>query len=152
MRSLKKIRRIQLIALAFVGLIGSTALVGCALRDGINYFRAPSQVISDPPKIGEVFRLGGLVEKGSLNRGQGANVTFRVTDGLAVVDVVFNGILPDLFDEGQGMIGTGIYVNNIFQASEILAKHDENYMPKELVESLKKTGFYQDPNTALSIN
>jgi len=100
-RSLKKKRRIQLIAFAFIGLIGATALVGYALRDGINFFRAPSQVMSDPPQEGEVFRLGGLVETGSLVRGQGTEASFRVTDGVAVVEVIFDGILPDLFAEGR---------------------------------------------------
>ena len=151
-RSLKKKRRVQLIAFAFMGLIGATALVGYALRDGINFFRAPSQVMSDPPQEGEVFRLGGLVETGSLVRGQGTEASFRVTDGVAVVEVIFDGILPDLFAEGQGMIATGVYVNKVFQASQILAKHDENYMPKELVDSLKETGVYKTPNAALPLN
>jgi len=145
MKGLKKTRRIQIIALAFVALAGSTALIGYAMRDGINFFRAPAQVVSDPPEAGEVFRLGGLVEKGSLVRGQGETVTFRVTDGAEVVPVAFTGVLPDLFTEGQGMIGTGEMVDGVFQATEILAKHDETYMPKEVIDALKEQGVYEDP-------
>lgn len=145
MKGLKKTRRIQIIALAFVALAGSTALIGYAMRDGINFFRAPAQVVSDPPEPGEVFRLGGLVEQGSLVRGQGETVTFRVTDGAEVVPVAFTGVLPDLFTEGQGMIGTGEMVDGVFQATEILAKHDETYMPKEVIDALKEQGVYEDP-------
>ncbi|MBT9245046.1 cytochrome c maturation protein CcmE [Gemmobacter fulvus] len=146
MKGLKKTRRIQIIALAFVALAGSTALIGYAMRDGINFFRAPAQVIAEPPEAGEVFRLGGLVEPGSITRGQGETITFRVTDGAEVIPVAFTGVLPDLFSEGQGMIGTGQMVGGVFEASEILAKHDETYMPKEVMDALKEQGVYQDPN------
>ena len=146
MKGLKKTRRIQILALAFVALAGSTALIGYAMRDGINFFRAPAQVIAEPPEAGEVFRLGGLVEPGSLMRGQGETVSFNVTDGAEVVPVRFTGVLPDLFKEGQGMIGTGTLVNGTFEASEILAKHDESYMPKEVMEALKEQGVYQEPD------
>ncbi|MBZ0129865.1 MAG: cytochrome c maturation protein CcmE [Rhodobacteraceae bacterium] len=143
---LKKKRRIQLIIVAMVFLAGATGLVGYALRDGISYFRAPSQVAEAPPGPDETFRLGGLVETGTLVRGQGETVTFSVTDGGASVKVSFTGILPDLFAEGQGMIGTGKLVNNVFQATEILAKHDENYMPKEVADALKEQGHYKAPS------
>ena len=146
MKGLKKTRRIQILALAFVALAGSTALIGYAMRDGINFFRAPAQVIAEPPEAGEVFRLGGLVEPGSLVRGQGETVSFNVTDGAEVVPVRFTGVLPDLFKEGQGMIGTGVLINGTFEASEILAKHDESYMPKEVMEALKEQGVYQEPD------
>lgn len=146
MKGLKKTRRIQILALAFVALAGSTALIGYAMRDGINFFRAPAQVIAEPPEAGEVFRLGGLVEPGSLVRGQGETVSFNVTDGAEVVPVRFTGVLPDLFKEGQGMIGTGVLVNGTFEATEILAKHDESYMPKEVMEALKEQGVYQEPD------
>ena len=145
MKGLKKQRRVQIIMLAFGALAGSTALIGYAMRDGINFFRAPSQVMSEPPLRGEVFRLGGLVAEGSLNRGQGAAITFSVTDGGAVVPVSFTGVLPDLFAEGQGMVGTGTLENGIFQATEILAKHDETYMPAEVIDALKEQGVYVDP-------
>jgi cytochrome c-type biogenesis protein CcmE len=145
MKGLKKKRRIQVIVLAFVALALSTGLIGYAMRDGINFFRAPSQVMADPPAATETFRLGGLVEEGSIVRGQGKTVTFSVTDGGATVPVAFTGILPDLFSENQGMIGTGKLVDGVFVAEEILAKHDESYMPKEVVDALKEQGMYKDP-------
>ncbi|MFG6561342.1 MULTISPECIES: cytochrome c maturation protein CcmE [unclassified Sulfitobacter] len=145
MKSLKKQRRIQIIAVAAVALVLSTALIGYALRDGINYFRAPSQVIAEPPGPSEVFRIGGLVEEGSLKRGQGEQISFAVTDGGASVPVVFTGVLPDLFEENQGMVGTGSYVGGVFKATEILAKHDETYMPKEVTDALKEQGVYREP-------
>lgn len=145
MKGLKKTRRIQILVLAFAALAVSTALIGYAMRDGINFFRAPAQVIAEPPEPGEVFRLGGLVEPGSILRGQGETISFNVTDGAEVVPVRFTGVLPDLFTEGQGMIGTGELIDGTFVATEILAKHDENYMPKEVMEALKEQGLYQNP-------
>ena len=143
MRSLKKTRRIQVIALATIALIISTGLIGYAMRDGINFFRAPSQLMAEPPGPDEVFRLGGLVEIGSIERGQGETVRFRVTDGGATVPVVYTGILPDLFSENEGMVGTGRWINGVFEAHEILAKHDETYMPREVMEALKEQGVYK---------
>jgi cytochrome c-type biogenesis protein CcmE len=144
-RGLKKKRRIQVIALAAVALALATAIIGYAMRDGINFFRSPSQVAEAPPAPTEVFRIGGLVEEGSLIRGQGETITFRVTDGGASVPVSYTGVLPDLFGEGEGMVGTGRYVDGTFEASEILARHDETYMPKEVVDALKEQGVYRDP-------
>ncbi len=144
MKSLKKQRRIQVLAMAAVALVLSTALIGYGMRDGINFFRAPSQVMEEPPAPTEVFRLGGLVEEGTLVRGDGQEIRFNVTDGGASVPVVFGGVLPDLFAENQGMIGTGKYINGVFQATEILAKHDETYMPKEVVDALKEQGVYKE--------
>ncbi len=145
MKSLKKKRRVQVIVLAVVALVASTVLIGYAMRDGINFFRAPSQIVAEPPSPSEVFRIGGLVEEGTLVRGQGETVRFSVTDGGATIPVVFTGVLPDLFDENQGMVGTGRYVNGVFEATEILAKHDETYMPKEVVDALKEQGVYVEP-------
>ncbi|WP_444454444.1 cytochrome c maturation protein CcmE [Rhodobacter capsulatus] len=145
MKNLKKTRRIQILAVAGVALALSTALIGYGMRDGINFFRAPSQVLAEPPKPGEVFRLGGLVETGTLVRGQGEDITFKVTDGGASVPVKFTGVLPDLFGEGKGMVGTGEMQGDTFIAREILAKHDENYMPKEVTDALKAQGVYRDP-------
>ncbi len=144
MKTLKKRRRVQIILLAAVALALSTALIGYAMRDGINFFRSPSQVIAEPPKPTEVFRIGGLVEEGSIIRGQGETVYFSVTDGGETVKVAFTGVLPDLFSENQGMVGTGSYVNGVFEATEILAKHDETYMPKEVVDALKEQGVYKE--------
>lgn len=143
MKGLKKRRRIQVILVAFVALFGSAALIGYAMRDGINYFRSPSDVVAEPPEARETFRIGGLVEEGSLLRGQGETITFAVTDGGATVPVSYTGVLPDLFDEGQGMVGTGNLVEGVFVAKEILARHDETYMPKEVVDALKEQGVYR---------
>ena len=147
MRSLKKTRRIQVLAIAALALAGSAALIGYGFRDGINFFRSPSQLVEAPPPPTEIFRIGGLVEEGSLVRGEGTKITFRVTDGGASVPVSYTGVLPDLFGEGEGMVGTGSYVNDTFHATEILARHDETYMPKEVIEALKEQGVYQDADT-----
>ncbi|WP_170458116.1 cytochrome c maturation protein CcmE [Ruegeria conchae] len=145
MKTLKKRRRVQIILVAVAALAVSTALIGYAMRDGINFFRSPSQVIAEPPSPTEVFRIGGLVEEGSIVRGQGETVRFVVTDGGESVPVAFTGVLPDLFSENEGMVGTGRYVNGVFEATEILAKHDETYMPKEVMDALKEQGVYKDP-------
>ncbi|MCB1400338.1 MAG: cytochrome c maturation protein CcmE [Rhodobacteraceae bacterium] len=147
MKSLKKKRRIQVLLVTTLALVIATAMIGYAMRDGINFFRSPTQVAEEPPKPGETFRLGGLVEEGSLKRGESEVITFNVTDGGAVVAVRFAGVLPDLFGENQGMIGTGKMEGDVFVAEEILAKHDESYMPKEVVDALKEQGVYQDPNS-----
>lgn len=147
MKSLKKKRRIQILSAASVALVLAVALIGYGFRDGINLYRSPSQMSESPPQADEVFRLGGLVETGSLVRGLSETVSFRVTDGGASVPVRFTGVLPDLFAEGQGMIGTGRMQGDTFVASDILAKHDENYMPREVIDSLKAQGVYEDPNS-----
>lgn len=146
MRGLKKKRRIQIIILAFVAMAVSVGLMGYAFKDGINFFRSPSQVAEEPPQPNEVFRIGGLVAEGTLVRGQGETVSFEVTDGGASIPVTYTGVLPDLFEENQGMVGTGRYVNGVFEASEILAKHDETYMPKEVIDALKEQGTYVEPS------
>ena len=145
MKSLKKQRRIQVIAIMAVALALSTVLIGYALRDGINFFRSPTQVVEDPPSSSEVFRIGGLVEVGSLVRGQGETIQFVVTDGGASVPAIYLGVLPDLFEENQGMVGMGRLINGVFEATEILAKHDENYMPTEVIDALKAQGVYVEP-------
>jgi cytochrome c-type biogenesis protein CcmE len=144
MKGLKKTRRIQIIVLAFVALAVSTALIGYAMKDGINFFRSPTQIVSDPPGEGEVFRVGGLVEVGSLTRDQGETIRFRVTDTAETVTVEYTGVLPDLFAEGAGVVALGQMQGQTFVAQEILAKHDETYMPKEVVDALKEQGVYQD--------
>ncbi len=143
MKGLKKQRRLQIVLLMLVSLVISTVLIYFALGDGINYFRSPSQIVAEPPSPTEVFRIGGLVEEGTLVRGAGEVVRFSVTDGGATIPVEYTGILPDLFAENAGMVGTGTYVNGVFQASEILAKHDESYMPREVVEALEEQGVYR---------
>ena len=144
MKGLKKQRRIQIILVAVVALAGSTAMIGYAMRDGINYFRTPTQVAEAPPPPSEVFRIGGLVVDGSLTRGEGNTITFQVWDTNKTVPVRFTGVLPDLFGEGQGMVGTGSLVDGTFVATDILAKHDEKYMPKEVIDALKEQGVYKE--------
>ncbi len=145
MKSLKKTRRIQIIIVAFVALAVSTALIGYAMKDGINYFKSPTQVVENTPSPSEVFRIGGLVEEGSLVIGESETIKFRITDTANTIDAIFTGVRPDLFKEGQGTVATGSFVNGVFVATEILAKHDENYMPKEVVDALKDQGYYVDP-------
>ncbi|MEM1066631.1 MAG: cytochrome c maturation protein CcmE [Pseudomonadota bacterium] len=146
MKGLKKQRRIQVVALAAVALTLSAALIGYAMRDGINFFRTPTDVAASAPPAGETFRIGGLVEQGTLVRGRGETITFNVTDGGASVPVAYTGVLPDLFGEGEGMVGTGQMVNGVFEATEILARHDETYMPTEVIDALKEQGVYVDPD------
>jgi cytochrome c-type biogenesis protein CcmE len=140
---LKKRRRVQLIVIAFFFLIIATALIGFAFKDGIEFFRSPTQVISEKIAEAEVFRIGGLVKEETLVR-NGDNVSFVVTDRANEVPVTFVGILPDLFSEGTGMIATGRLVSGEFKATEILAKHDENYLPKEVADALKEQGVFQE--------
>jgi cytochrome c-type biogenesis protein CcmE len=137
---LKKKRRIQLVAIGAVMLALATGIVGYAMRDGIEFFRSPSQLAEHPARDGERFRLGGLVEEGSVIRGDGESIRFVVTDGGAELPVVFAGILPDLFREGQGVITTGQLEDGVFVASEVLARHDESYMPKEVADALREQG------------
>ena len=152
LKNLKKRRRVQVIVLAFVALAISTGLIGYAMRDGINFFRSPTEVLAEPPSETELFRIGGLVEVGSLVRGEGETIAFNVTDGGAVVPVTYTGILPDLFEEGQGMVAQGKYINGRFEAVEILAKHDETYMPSEVIDALKAQGSYVDPDGTVVTN
>ncbi len=140
---LKKRRRVQLIIISCIFLLSASILIGFAFKDGIEFFRSPTQVLSEEINESEVFRIGGLVKEGTLIR-NGDNVSFIVTDLANDVPVVFNGILPDLFSEGTGMIATGTLNEGKFQAVEILAKHDENYMPKEVADALKEQGVFQD--------
>ncbi len=150
MIGLKKKRRIQIILLAFVALAGSTAMIGYGMRDGIEFFRAPAQLAADPPSEGEVFRIGGLVKEGSITAVEGVRFSFVVTDGKADVPVAYvgNSPRPDLFSEGTGTVATGTMQNGVFQATEILAKHDESYMPREVIDALKEQGTYVDPKAA----
>ncbi|MFZ1727904.1 MAG: cytochrome c maturation protein CcmE [Albidovulum sp.] len=152
MKSLKKQRRIQIIALAAVAMVASFVAFYLAAPDAMQFFRAPTEVVEKIPPETEVFRLGGLVEEGSLVRGEGTSITFRVTDGNATVPVTYTGVLPDLFAEKQGLIATGRLINGTFEATEILAKHDETYMPREVIDALKEQGVYVDPNAEAVTN
>ncbi|OYW61059.1 MAG: cytochrome c biogenesis protein CcmE [Rhodobacterales bacterium 12-65-15] len=148
MKGLKKQRRVQVVALAAVALISAVAVIWLFVpKEAINFFRSPSEVVASPPEAGEVFRIGGLVVEGSVQRGEGTEVGFAVTDTNATVEVRYTGILPDLFAEGQGMVALGRMEGGVFQATEVLAKHDETYMPKEVVDALKEQGVYQEPES-----
>jgi len=128
MHGLKKKRRIQIIAVASVALLLATGLIGFALRDGINYFYSPTQVAENPPEASETFRIGGLVVDESIVDGEGFAFTFTVTDGNADIPVAYIG------------------VNNVFQAHTIFAKHDESYIPVEVIDALKEQGVYKEPD------
>ena len=145
MAGLKKKRRIQMIIAGMALLVMAVGLMGYAFQDGIEFFRSPTQVAEDSPSPDERFRLGGLVKEGSWVKGD--THQFVITDSNEEVRVVYKGILPDLFTEGQGTITTGQLVNGEFIASEVLAKHDETYMPAEIVDALKEQGYYVDPDT-----
>jgi len=140
---LKKRRRIQLVIIAIFFLIIATSLIGFAFKDGIEFFRSPTQVVSEEISENEIFRIGGLVKENSLIK-DGDKIAFIVTDRTNDVAVKFTGILPDLFSEGTGMIATGSLKLKVFHATEILAKHDENYMPKEVADALKEQGVFQE--------
>lgn len=149
MKSLKKQRRIQVIAAASVALTLAVGLIGYGFSDGINLYRSPTQVSQNAPDPDEFFQLGGLVVEGSIQNGEGVAFDFAITDGDVVIPVSYVGRdpRPDLFSEGQGTIAKGWYREGRFEAREILAKHDETYMPREVVETLKATGHYQDPSS-----
>jgi cytochrome c-type biogenesis protein CcmE len=147
MKGLKKKRRIQVIVIAFVALGLATWLIGTAMKDGINLYRSPSEVMAEPPSVEEVFQIGGLVE--AIQPDEGVRFFFDVTDGAETIPVhyVGNDPKPDLFKEGQGTIATGTYDGQVFKATRILAKHDEEYLPREVIDTLKETGVYQEPGS-----
>ncbi len=138
----RKKRRLLLLLVCGTGLASATALSLSAFSDNLVFFVSPSDLSKAAPN-GRQMRLGGLVEQGTVEKSSGgqAGAQFRVTDGKASVPVVFKGILPDLFREGQGVVILGVeQTNGVFRASEVLAKHDETYMPKEVADALKKSG------------
>ena len=152
LKSLRKRRRIQVIAIAGVCVVLVLVVLALLPKDSFQFFRSPSEVAEAPPAPQERFRIGGLVAEGSIVRGEGTAVSFDVTDGGATIPVVYTGILPDLFAEGQGMVAQGNYINGRFEAVEILAKHDETYMPKEVIDALKEQGTYVAPDGAPATN
>ena len=140
-----KRRRLYIVMAGLLLLGGAAALVLVALSENIVYFHSPSDIAAEPPPKGRAIRLGGLVEEGTFKReSDGITVSFKITDLSESVAVVYSGILPDLFREGQGVVTEGsLGDDGIFQASEVLAKHDENYMPPEVADALKKSGRWQ---------
>jgi cytochrome c-type biogenesis protein CcmE len=141
----RKQRRLTIIgACAFVLSIAA-ALVLVAMRDTIVFFHGPTDVVEKAIQTGTRFRLGGLVKEGSVVR-QGQTITFDVTDKNKDVRVTYTGILPDLFREGQGVVTEGVMqAGGLFKADSVLARHDENYMPREVADALKKQGVWQQP-------
>ena len=129
-----KHQRLVLLSLALLALVGAALLAVWALRNQASYFYVPSDMVGEPPAAGQAVRLGGMVETGSLKtRADGVTIDFVVGDGEARIPVVFSGIQPDLFVEGSGVVAEGsLRADGTFEATNLLAKHDENYVPREL--------------------
>jgi cytochrome c-type biogenesis protein CcmE len=145
----RKQRRAILIGTCLGVLALAVGLVLMALRDSIVFFYTPSEVAEKHLDTGQRFRLGGLVENGSLKRGEGTTVSFVVTDKRATLPVTYTGVLPDLFREGQGVVAEGALTSEgVFHADSVLAKHDEKYMPPEVAKKLKEQGVWRGDEQA----
>ena len=145
----RKQRRGVLIGTCLAVLGVAVGLVLFALRDSIVFFYTPSEVAEKHLEIGQRFRLGGLVEDGSVKRGEGTTVSFVVTDKRSTLPVTYTGVLPDLFREGQGVVAEGMLTEGaVFHADSVLAKHDENYMPPEVAKKLKEQGVWRGDEQA----
>ena len=145
----RKQRRGVLIGTCLVVLGLAVGLVLYALRDSIVFFYSPSDIAEMQVAPGQRIRLGGLVETGSVVRAEGTTVSFVITDGGETLAVTFTGVLPDLFREGQGVIAEGtLQTDGVFHADNVLAKHDENYMPPEVAAKLKEQGVWQGDGEA----
>lgn len=141
----RKQRRLALIGTSLAVLAVAAALVLSALRDAIVFFNSPTDVAEKHPAPGTRLRIGGLVKPGSIERGDNLLVRFAVTDGKTDIAVRYQGIVPDLFREGQGVVAEGkLDTGGVFAADNVLAKHDERYMPREVVDALKKSGRWQE--------
>lgn len=147
-KAVKKAKRGRLFAVlaGLLCLAGAVALVLTALEDNIVFFYSPTDIADKQPPAGRRLRIGGLVREGSVSRlDDGVTVAFQVTDLNSNLKVLYKGVLPDLFREGQGVVAEGVVnAEGIFLASEVLAKHDENYMPAEVTEALKKSGQWRE--------
>jgi cytochrome c-type biogenesis protein CcmE len=141
----KKKRRLAFAAALLAAGAAVAGVIVYGLGENVMYFRSPSDVAERQVSQGVAFVLGGMVEKGSVQHGAGAEVRFRVTDGKSTVPADFNGVLPALFREGQGVVATGAMdAKGTFIASDVLAKHDEKYMPPAVVDALKRSGRWQE--------
>jgi len=141
----RKQRRLLFIGSALAVLAVAVALVLNAFRDSIVFFNSPTDVMEKHVGSGARIRLGGLVKDGTVVRSANLNVRFEVTDGKSEIAVAYQGVLPDLFREGQGVVAEGMLDGaGVFNADTILAKHDETYMPKEVADALKKSGHWKD--------
>ena len=148
-KSRKARRRLLVLAAAAPVLALAVGLSLYAMRDAVVFFYGPSQAQVEKVPPGRVVRLGGLVEPGSLAHGADGAVMFRIADQRTAAPVVFQGSLPDLFREGQGVVAQGAFDGaGVFHASQVLAKHDERYMPKEVVQALKKSGEWRPDGAA----
>ena len=137
----RKNKRLSFVFLTLLALAAAAGLVLAAFEDNIVFFHSPTEIVKKNIRPEQRLRVGGLVEKGTVKQtGQNAITSFRVTDLTTSLTVNFKGILPDLFREGQGVVAEGHYRNGVFEAKEVLAKHDETYMPKEVADALKKSG------------
>jgi len=144
----RKQQRLVLVLVVVALLSLASGLVLYAFKDSVAYFKSPSDIAAGTVPAGSRLRLGGLVETGSVKK-DGSHVEFRVTDLTHTVTVRFTGILPDLFREGQGVVSEGtLAADGVFMASEVLAKHDEKYLPPDVAEALKKSGKWTDSDTA----
>ena len=142
-------RRAVFILLTVSVLALAVLLVAVALRDTIVFFLTPREVAERAIPAGKRIRLGGLVAEGSLKRGAGMQIEFAITDRTKTITVSYRGILPDLFREGQGVVAEGVLRRDgTFKATNVLAKHDEKYMPPEVAEALKKSGHWQEGSAA----
>ena len=141
----RKRRRLYFALALVAGGAGAAALVVAALQDSVLYFYSPSDVLAKHVAPGVAFRIGGLVEKHSFRKIHGTQIRFTVTDGKAQVPVTFDGVLPALFRENQGVVAMGsLTPSGTFEAEQVLAKHDEKYMPPEVVDALKRSGRWKD--------
>ncbi|HZK90358.1 MAG TPA: cytochrome c maturation protein CcmE [Stellaceae bacterium] len=140
----RKRKRLAIAVCGLVALGGATAMVLAAFRDNLVFFYSPSELAARPSIAGGRIRIGGLVENQSLAHEDGSHISFRVTDGKTDIGVNYDGILPDLFREGQGVVAEGRLRDGVFVASTVLAKHDEKYMPPEVAAALKKSGHWQE--------
>lgn len=139
----RKHKRLTFVVIALCLLGAAAGLVLTAFEENIVFFFSPTDIVEKKASEDRRFRLGGLVEEGSVDRSGGETIAFRVTDISNVVAVQYTGILPDLFREGQGIVAEGRLVDGVFIADEVLAKHDETYMPPEVADALKKSGQWQ---------
>jgi cytochrome c-type biogenesis protein CcmE len=139
-----KHRRLIMVGLSLGALAVAAFLILRALNDNLVFFYSPTMIAEKKPAPDLRLRIGGLVEPGSVEK-RGGQASFRLTDGAHTISVVFAGALPDLFREGQGIVADGaLNKDGVFQAREVLAKHDENYMPPEVAEALKKSGHWKE--------
>jgi cytochrome c-type biogenesis protein CcmE len=140
----RKKKRLAILLVGLAALGGATAMVLAAFRDNLVFFYSPSELVARPALTAGRIRIGGLVETQSVEHQDGRQVNFRVTDGKTDIAVSYDGVLPDLFREGQGVVAEGRVRGGVFVANTILAKHDEKYMPPEVAKALKDSGHWQE--------